>query len=50
MSSVRGDDGEGVKLRCKRRYRKAAESLSLALRLRLTDKNLESLFSDPTGL
>ncbi len=50
LASIPGAKGLAIKLRCKRRHRKAAESLSLALRLRITDRNLESVLGEPTGV
>ncbi len=50
LASIPGAKGLVIKLRCKRRYREAAESLSLALRLRITDRNLESVLSESTDV
>ena len=49
LASIPGAKGVVIKLRCKRKYRRAAELLSFTLRVRLTDRDLESLFSGPEG-
>ncbi len=50
VASIPGAKGVMIRLRCKHRHRKAAESLSLAVRLRITDRNLESVLNEPTGV
>lgn len=46
LASIPGAKGLVIRLRCKHRDREAAASLSLALRLSITDRNLENVLRE----